>query len=267
MYEDGEYSDDRTPQLDHYPRTYESRTFHGSEVSATSSVVRKPKKPGTVEFERFEMYCRCPLQFAYRYELGLNREEDTDASIRARWAIMHALREVAVGDAAGTAESLERAWINRRLPEASRDPSLWADAVSTYERGLEFIENRVAEGGVFTQSTSDVAGLDVELPWGFTFKTSRGSTFHVLRFSGRGMSDAVRFFRPLLSGMPGSGFRLMQLHTLLPESENEVTPSGAVMKTNVARAALKFLEGDRSPRRGEHCGRCAYLTMCTLLPA
>ncbi len=267
MYEDGEFSDDRAPQLDHYPRTYESRSFQGPAASATSPVVRKPKKPGAVEFERFETYCRCPLQFAYRYELGLNREEDTDVSIRARWAIMHALREVAADDAADAAQGLERAWIDRRLPEESQDPSLWADAVSTYKRGMEFIENRVGEGGVYTQPTSDVAGLDVELPWGFMVKTSRASTFHVLRFSGRGMRDAVRFFRPLLSGMPGSGFRLMQLHTLLPESENEVTPSGAVMKTNVARAALKFLEGDRSPRRGEHCGRCAYLTICPLLPA
>jgi superfamily I DNA/RNA helicase/Zn-dependent peptidase ImmA (M78 family) len=266
MYEDGEFVDDRAPQLEHYPRLYESRSFQGSAAPAKSPAAGKPNKPGAVEFERFEMYCRCPLQFSYRFELGLNREEDTDVAIRARWAIMHALREVAEGDAADATESLERAWIDRRLPEERLDPSLWSDAVSIYKRGLEFIENCVAERGEYTQPFSVVAGLRVELPWGFTVRTSRASTFHVLRFSGRGMRDTIKFFRPLLSGMPGSGFRLMRLHTLLPGGENEVQPSGAVMKTNVARAAMHFIDGDRGPRRGEHCGRCAYLTICPLVP-
>jgi superfamily I DNA/RNA helicase len=269
LYDDDEYGDsDRASQLKHYPPRYLQCRF----TPPTSTSVARPPPPvslpplGPLEFDRFEVYARCPLQFAYRYELKLRREEDTEPALRARWAIMNALREVAQGGEEPPDTHLAASWMQQVLPEPSLDPSLWNDAQVVFNRGLSHIAAFRAASGNYCEPTTTVAGLSIVLPWGFSVAERYQTTFHVLRFSQYGLSETATLLRPALAGMPGQGVRALTLHSLLPENSVNVVPAKAILKTNGAKAAIQYQERNRDARPGRPCARCAFVTICPLTP-
>ncbi len=267
LYEEDEFGDrDRASQLQHYPARYARFRFDATAPAPPAPVARSasPSTSQVVDFEKFEVYARCPLQYAYRYELKLRREEDAEPALRARWAIMKALREVASGAPEGA--HLASGWSEQFLPEPTLDPSLWADAQIVYSRGLALIANLCAEGGIFCEPGATVAGLSITLPWGFSIAEKYQTTFHVMRFSQYGMSDTATLLRPALSGMAGQGTRALTLHSLLPETSLDVIPAKAILKTNGARAAIQYQERNRDPRPGRPCARCAFITICPQIP-
>lgn len=269
LYQDVEFGDKNiAPQLLHYPRQYDQWTFEteGENITNNGADSAFEASDGPVPFDRFQIYARCPLQYWYRYVLGLRSEQDAESALRARWAIMRALKAVAQKEAGTPKNHFIAAWTDNRLPEKDIDPSLWRDAVMVYKRGLELVKKFLAQGATFVEAQTTVAGLDVELPWGFADKGKHLTVFHLIRFSRHGVSDVQTLLRPMLSGMPQPGTKEMTLHNLLSYEEDEVMPSKAVMKTKAAGAAIRFLDGDGRPDKGRHCGRCAYMTICPSRP-
>lgn len=269
LYEDDEFKPkDRAPQLLHHPAKYASFTFQSPEPRApatTAAPVSADVAP-PLDFDRFETYARCPLQYAYRYELQLRREEDAEPALRARWAIMKALGEVARAGKDTPDAYLRTAWAEQMLPEAAFDPSLWAHAYLVYERGLALINAIRQAGGVFTEPQTSIAGLSIALPWGFMVAEKYRTTFHVIRFAEYGLAQTATHLRPALAGMPGLGTRAMTLHALVPPAERPVEPTKAIEKTVGFRAAVRFQQGDRRAAPGRVCTRCAFLTICPLTP-
>jgi len=269
LYEDAEFKPkDRAPQLLHYPPKYASFTFESpAEPPAAAAVAHASLgKALPLDFDRFETYARCPLQYAYRYELQLRREEDTEPAIRARWAIMKALGEIARGGKKAPDTYLQAAWSAQHLPDPALDPLLWAHARLVCDRGISQIKQFRAAGGLFVEPQTGVAGLSIALPWGFNVADKYITTFNVIRFAEYGLSQTATLLRPALAGMPGEGTRGMMLHALVPQAKKPVEPTKAIEKTIGFRAAVRFQEGDRAAMPGRVCARCAFLTICPQTP-
>ena len=180
LYQEEEYGQDEfASQLGYCGGHVKRFQFSDQKQGQSQAPIAKAfDAPTVMSFNRFDRYAMCGLQFWYADVLGLNSEQDIDVSARARWAVMAALKAVA-GSGAPVAGTLEAEWEKGKLPSASEDPSLWKDAGVAYERGLKLIDALVADGGQFAEPTSVVAGLRIQLPWGF-MKTSAYSTrFHL----------------------------------------------------------------------------------------
>lgn len=269
LYEDAEFKPkDRAPQLLHYPTKYLTFTFQSPTVPMNAAAAAHPALGNVplLDFDRFETYARCPLQYAYRYELQLHREEDTEPGIRARWAVMKALGKVAHGGKDAPDTYFRTEWAAQLLPEEMLDPSLWADALLVYGRGVSQVRALQVAGGVFAEPQTTVAGLAIKLPWGFNVAEKYTTTFHMIRFAEYGLSQTATLLRPALAGMPGEGIRNMTLHALVPPVTKAVEPTKAVEKTVGFRAAVRFQDGNRAATPGRVCARCAFLTICPLTP-
>jgi superfamily I DNA/RNA helicase len=270
-------------------RIYQSNDFNGKNIAPqirdASALYREiefsePIKKGkaaasikafqpadTVSFEHFETYAQCALAYWYAQKVGLKSEADLDPALRARLAIMTALKAVASG-AEGAAQShFLRAWEAMRLPSKAEDANLWRDAQLVYERGRALIKSHTKAGGTYSQPKTSVAGLNVELPWGFVRKIDGIVTFTIVRFARFGFSGAQTLLGPMGSELPYKGLKTIELGYVISDKTDAVKASGNVSMTKAYKAASKFLEGDNQPARGRHCGRCAYTTICPSSPS
>jgi hypothetical protein len=267
LYENIEFGTKNRPiQLKSSDATFKKRTYINGEAEAThaETAVVQASVITKVQFEEFESYSRCPLQHHYRYRLGLSREQETDISVRARWAVMDTLRAVAK-DHIPPKSAFAGAWTHYQLPDESADPHLTRDAKIVCRRGLAVISKHP---GTFNESlVSRLNGLDVELPWMVDSDEGGPARLHLIRFSASGSGTTSSLLRPMLLEIEGRRPRPLVLHTLLVEKHIDVKLSQAPEKTSAFKAAPRMLSGDHTPVPGRHCSRCAYLSVCPVVPS
>ena len=269
VYQENEFGDDTlAPQLQHFPRKFKAIPYRGAGIAAAAP----PKSrafvaPRVVNFEQFDTYVLCPLQYWYSQVLGLRTEADIDISVRARWAVMAALKAVASG-VAGTAEAhLSTAWAAQKLPSELEDPSLWRDANQAFARGLHVVTSIIGEGGKFAEPTTIVGGVTVQMPWGFLVQGPYATEFAMMRFARRRVADISTVLKPMVPGLVLSGTKKLTLNHVLSDKVDDVPGGKRLEATKSFKAAVRMLAGDNAPTKGRHCGRCAYMSICPSAPS
>lgn len=247
---------------------YEAFTFGPASTTRSKGNGREPSRafspPSSIGFDEFITYSLCPLQWWYSQELGLRSEDDVGPELRARGALMRALRALAEGEGTAT-ETFKQAWESARLPGKLEDPSLYRDAVATYKVGVAVMKDQLDQGAEFAELTSTVGGLEIRLPWGWLVKGRHISELTLVRFAFR--RDVVKLLRPILTGLAVPGTASMQLRDLATNCQEEVKSSRSVPSTDAFKAAVRFLAGSNAPSPGSHCTRCAFVTICPSAPS
>ncbi|MDR6886457.1 MULTISPECIES: ATP-dependent helicase [Variovorax] len=268
LYQDNKFKNSAAPQLDHYPKKYLSKAYGGSSLT-TAKVATNGAfvAPTVLRFEDFYSYAICSLRYWYSHVLELQSESDIDVSLRARWAVMEALKAFSSGASGSTEEALGAAWMSRKLPTAVEDPSLWADALYALDRGERQVETLRERGGRFDQASATIGELKLQMPWGFRINGTYGGTeYAILRFSRRGISDFKTIMNPVLRGLDLPGPTSMSLHHVLSEKIDQVEGSKAIEMTKAYKAAQRFVTGDNTPVIGHQCARCDFHTICPSAP-
>ncbi len=211
-----------------------------------------------VSYEAFQTYMSCPLQYHYRYELALTAEQEIDVSIRARWAIMDMLLDVAK-DGVAPSTAFQAAWDTHRLPSQTEDPGLRNDAIAAAKRGLVVIQN--LNGTVQEGMVSEVNGLRIELPWMLSDK----GQLHWIRAQ-TGIQYTLSHLRPMMLNINGARRPSAKIYSIITGLHVMDGPSRQIGSTTVYKMAQRFAAGDRSASKGRHCGHCAYLSICANIP-
>lgn len=231
------------------------------QMAAPASLATAVASVSTVSFGAFETYLACPLQYHYRHELSLTAEREIDISIRARWAVMEMLRAHHI-DSTPPQEAMDNAWTLHSLPSEADDPGLRRDAVKAAKRGLKVIKE--LNGSVVDGLVSEIAGLQITLPWLIYVKDTNGHHLHWLR--AQGLGHTLSQFRPLLISIGGQRVANGTVHSLTTETQESAGCSKMPERTAVYKAAASFVSGDREPKKGWACSRCAYLSICNNRP-
>jgi superfamily I DNA/RNA helicase/Zn-dependent peptidase ImmA (M78 family) len=268
IYQSNEFGDDTlAPQLQHFPRKFRPVSFSGPAIKLGSPALSNTfVPPSAVNFEHFDAYVRCSLQYWYSRILGLSREADIDISVRARWAVMNALKATAADVGTAPEAQLQLAWAEQKLPSEFEDPSLWRDASHAFSRGLDLIRSILQSGGKFAEPTSIVGGMTIQMPWGFLIAGPYFTEFAMMRFARRRVSDISTVLKPMVPGLALSGTKKLTLHHVLSDRVDDVPGGKRLEATKSFKAAVRMLAGDNSPTLGRHCGRCAYMTICPSAP-
>ena len=214
-----------------------------------------------ISFSALETYLACPLQYHYRYELSLTAETEVDISIRARWAVMEMLKLHLV-DGVEPKQALDAAWLAQRLPSALDDPGLHHDAIKAANRGMQVI--KALNGKIVEGLVSKVQGLEIALPWMVYVQGANGHHLHWLRPQGLGLTMSQ--FRPMMLSINGQRVPDATVHSLTTESQESNIYSKKPEQTAVFKAATNFVAGERGPKKGWACSRCAYLSICENRP-
>ena len=267
MYEDGDWANRNRPsQLNHSPSTFILTKFIPSTVPPPSAMAAgsSVKQIGILTYEEFEMYTRCPLQYQYRYVMGLKREQEVDIALRAQIAIMGALRDIARSPSTDKMDAFVAAWVSNKLPSEGEDTDLWSDAISTYGRGVDMVQK---SRGRYVEIQTSIAEIAVTFPWMLACADGTRTTYELIRFSAQGAENVVTLLRPMLSGLSAAQLRPITVSSLLSVLVKEATPSARLTSTKAFSAAMRFQSGDRSPIKGHHCKRCAFMTICPSNPS
>lgn len=264
LYYDTQFRGQVAPQLKK-SEPYDRREFAGaSSASCPSYAAPAFKVLAPIPFNEFRTFSDCPLQFWYRNVLGLKRELEYEAGVRAQGAILEVLRKLASGVSAPAEEILAQEWASSHLPTPSEDPNLWTDAQYALGRGMAKVRE-LASKGVFTEATSVVANLQVSLPWGFKVQGRYDTQLHLLLFTRRS-SSVEMVMKPVVNGLEWPGTSRVWLHSVLSDVVDEAEPAKRVESTKGFGAAVGLLEGRNNPNPGRHCGRCSYATICPSAP-
>ena len=269
IYQENEFGDDTlTPQLQHFPRKFSSVRYSGPPVRVvTAASHRAFMPPGVVNFEHFDSYVMCSLQYWYTQVVGLKSEADIDISLRARWAVMSALKAVASSAPGAPDAHLLSAWDGQKLPSDLEDPSLWRDANVAFSQGAGLMRSILEEGGRFAEPTSVVGGVTVRMPWGFVIEGPHSTEFAMMRFARRRVSDMKTVLKPMVPGLNLPGTKKLTLNHVLSERVDDVPGGKKLEATKSFKAAVRLLAGNNQPTKGRHCGRCAYMTICPSAPS
>lgn len=268
IYQESEFGQ-RTlaPQLQHYPRKFIPIQYTCTPEKETDIKSHRTfALSGAVKLENFSNYVMCPLDYWYSQVLGLKNEADVDISLRARWAVMNALKAVASDSSGAVNEYLRSTWAQQKLPSEPEDPSLWRDAKLSYSRGLDHIGLILQEGGQFSEPTAIVGGVTVRMPWGFIIRTSHFIEFAMMRFGRHRISEMKTVLKPIVPGLNEFGTKKLSLRYVLSDKIDDVPSATRLEATKSFKAAVRMLSGDNRPTSGRHCGRCAYLTICPAIP-
>ena len=268
LYQDTKFRNSTVPQLDHYPRKYLSKAYSGPSLNMAKVVMSGAfGAPAALSFEDFYSYAICSLRYWYSHVLELQSESDIDVSIRARWAVMDALKAFSSVTSGSAQLALEASWTTRKLPTAAEDPSLWADALYALDRGERQVKTLWGRGGQFEQASAVIGGLKLQMPWGFRIDGVHGGTeYAILRFSRRGISDFKTIMNPVLRGLGLPGPTSISLHHVLSDKTDQVEGSKAIEMTKAYKAAQRFATGDNTPAVGPQCVRCDFSTICPSSP-
>ncbi|WP_174994502.1 UvrD-helicase domain-containing protein [Burkholderia arboris] len=269
IYQENEFGDDTlAPQLQHFPRKFIPVCYSGSAIRAAAAAPHRAfTPPSVVNFEHFDTYVMCSLQYWYSQVVELRSEADIDISLRARWAVMSALKAVASGMPGAPDAHLLSAWTEQKLPSDLEDPSLWRDANFAFSRGLDLMRLILNEGGRFAEPTSLVGGVTVQMPWGFVIKGPYSTEFAMMRFARRRVSDISTVLKPMVPGLDLPGTKKLTLNHVLSDKVDDVPGGKRLEATKSFKAAVRMLAGDNRPTKGRHCGRCAYMTICPSAPS
>lgn len=268
LYQDSQFKKSFAPQLTHFPRKYRPETYSGATLKRTREVSSRAFVPlAAMPFEDFYTYATCSLRYWYSRVLELHSESDIDISLRARRAVMDALKDFASGVTNDPESVLQDKWADRKLPSRLEDPSLWSDAVYALNRGKAVVESLWSRGGVFRAAATIVGGLTVHMPWGFLIEGAFGSIeYAVVRASRRGISEYATIMKPFPPGLQLSGPASISLHHVLSDRVDQVPGTHYIEMTKSYKAALRFAEGSNSPIVGHHCARCDFMTICPAAP-
>lgn len=214
-----------------------------------------------ISFSALETYLACPLQYHYRYELSLTAEQEIDISIRARWAVMDMLKAHLMENVPAQL-ALDKAWTLHRLPPPADDPGLHLDAMEAANRGLKVF--RGLGGTVVDGLVAELEGLKITLPWMIYVKDSKGHHLHWLR--AQGLGHTLSQFRPLMRSINGQCIANGTVHSLTTGSQSSEACSKMPERTALYQAVSGFMSGDRQPKKGWACGRCAYISICSNRP-
>jgi superfamily I DNA/RNA helicase len=269
IYQEHEFGIDKlAPQLNHYPLKFTAVSYSGSAIKAPVAAPYHAFTPSsTVKFEHFDTYAMCSLRYWYSQVVGLTSEADIDISMRARIAVMSALRSVASGVAGAPDAHLISTWSEQRLPSGPEDPSLWRDANYAFSRGLELTRTMFKNGGRFAEPTAVVGGITVQMPWGFTIKGPYITEFALVRFARRRVSDISTVLKPIVPSLNLPGTKKLTLFHVLSDKSDDVPGAKKIEATKSFKAAVRMLGGDNRPVKGRHCGRCPYMTICPSAPS
>jgi hypothetical protein len=269
LYQENQYGDDNlTPQLQQLPKNFSSQPYNGLPLAKRASSSRKAfTASNEMSFEHFDTYVTCPLQYWYSKVVGLRSEADIDVSIRARWAVMAALKQVASGATGSAQFHLSHAWTEGNLPAEALDPSLWRDATFAFGWGLERMRVILEEGGKFAEPTSVVNGVTLQMPWGFFIKGSSGTEFAMMRFVRRGVSELATVLKPMVPALSTPGYKTMTLNYVLTDKVDNVPGAKKPEMTKSFQATARLFAGDNQPSKGRHCARCGFTTICPSAPA
>jgi superfamily I DNA/RNA helicase/Zn-dependent peptidase ImmA (M78 family) len=236
--------------------------------SSQAQPVTKPPPaftaPDTIALSAFRSFSTCPLQYWYAEVLRLKRETEYESGVRAQWAIMEALKQVAMGSPKPPNEHFEEQWAKSKLLPQHLDPNLWTDAQYAFQRGLGKIAY-LRQHGYYVEATSIVANQIIQLPWGFVVKGKYDTQFHVLLFSRRG-KDLETVLKPVVYGLEVKGNKKLWLHSILSDQVDEAPSAKKPSMTKGYKAAVGLQEGVNAPHTGRHCGRCSYSTICPFAP-
>lgn len=255
-----------TPQFQHYPPKFVPVTYTGTPFRLERRRTSKAfVAPTSVKLEHFDSYAGCSLRYWYSQVLDLKSEAAADVSMRARWAVMSALRDAArLGNL--SPDLLDVVWTAGRLPTATEDPTLWRDASQAYSLGIKLISKLAQRGGRFAEPTSIVGGITIQLPWGFVIASRHSVEFALVRFCRRGVADISTILRPIVAGLSFNGSKTLTLHHVLSDKVDTVLGAKRLELTKSFKAAVKMMDGEVATTRGRHCGRCSYLTICPTSP-
>lgn len=264
MYENGEDSSNRVPQLAQPPAPYKTFRFTGStpeKLSISPPPADADARP--MPFDEFEMYARCPLQHWYRHVLDLPSEQQVDIAIRARWVIMEALKSLAAGHSLDKVTTFAAAWQAHKLPAEADDPQLWKHATEVFEVGVLVIEQ---SQGLYAEPHTQVDGFAIRLPWLLLLdEVGHKPSIEYLRFSGS-IKAASKLWRPILNGLRPDAADELTMYCLLDSQYETFQPSRRISSTRAYVAVQKYRAGDRKPAPGKHCSWCAYSTLCPTRP-
>ncbi|AQT61471.1 UvrD-helicase domain-containing protein [Cellvibrio sp. PSBB023] len=267
LYQDTQFQNSTAPQLNHFPRMYNAYEYTGPTIKRIKTASVGAFLPqNSMAFEDFYSYAMCSLYYWYSRVLGLQSESEIDASWRARWAVMDALKAYASGASSSAEISLQDAWKARKLPTMEEDPPLWNDANYALTRGKVQVASLWKRGGVFTQPSAVIGGITLQMPWGFTIKGSYGIEYVIVRFSRRGISDLTTILKPLVNGLSLPGPVTVSLHHVLSEKVGEVLGAKRIEQTKSYKAAIRLAAGDNTPTVSHHCSRCDMATICPSSP-
>jgi hypothetical protein len=268
LYQDIKFgSQTLAPQLTHYPPKYTSRVYNGAVLKAVKAAgTRTFAVPNTLNFEAFSSYVRCPLSYWYSNVCGLKSEAEIDVSLRARRAILDALKEVASGVSGSPEKSLEAAWSARALPSSTEDPWLWLDVQNALGRGVGIVRAAQKRGGSFYEPSASVGGIVIQMPWGFAINNGHGLEYAMVRFTRRGISDLSTVLKPFVPGLNVAGPKKLTLNYVLSDTVDDIPGAKKIEATKSYGAAVRFLAGDNTPTTGHHCARCDFLTICPSSP-
>jgi CRISPR/Cas system-associated exonuclease Cas4 (RecB family) len=263
MYENGEDPSKSAPQLAQPPTPFKIITFSDSPmVKAAIPTPTVAAASDLMAFDEFETYARCPLQHWYRYVLGLRGEQQKDIAIRARWAIMEALKSFAANPAQTKDSAFTAAWQNHQLPTKSDDAQLWEHANEVFDVGVQVIEQ---SQGSYAEPDTHIDSFKIRLPWLLFVKAGRKSSIEYLLFSGS-LDATSKLWRPMLNGLKPNDADALTMHCLFDRQCKMFKPSGRITNTKAYIAVQKFRAGDREPAAGKHCNWCAYTTFCPTRP-
>ena len=268
LYQDTKFKNSTAPQLNHYSKKFQPKTYTGTTITKAKSVSSGAFAPPTaLTFEDFYSYATCSLRYWYNRVLELQSESDIDTSLRARWAVMNALKAFSSGVKSTPESALEYEWIARKLPSRLEDSTLWRDAIFALRRGQSQVSALQKRGGTFAQASAVIGGLTLQMPWGFRIPEANGCTeYAILRFSRRGISEYTTIIKPLLQGLSLPGPASISLHHVLSDKTDAVPGTRAIEMTKSYKAALRFSTGNNSPAVGHHCARCDFSTICPSAP-
>jgi hypothetical protein len=221
--------------------------------------------PSEISFDHFLGYTTCALQYFYAHVLGVRGEDEVDSSLRARGAIMRALKGVAFESAEPSA-SFSAAWEAAVLPNAQQDAPLWNAANAAYQKGLALIVREIALGAQFDEPIANIGSVTVTLPWGFKTTRTHSTRFSVLRLMRRAGSDTQTLLRPMVAGLKLPGSVSLDIRYVMSDEADAIDPSKRIDATKAYKGAVRLQAGINDPQVGQHCGRCAYLTICPIAP-
>lgn len=269
LYQDKKFGDQTlAQQLVHYPPKFTPELYSGAVLKAAKAATTQAfVAPSELRFEDFDSYVMCPLSYWYSRVLGLKSEADVDVSIRARRAVLDALKAVASGASGSPAASLAVAWTARALPSVLEDPSLWKDVQYSLDRGVALIKSAQARGGCFYEPSATVGGVTVKMPWGFAINGASVLEYAMVRFVRRRVSDLSTVLKPLVPGLNVSGPKKMTMNYVLSDRVDDIPGAKRIDATKSYGAAIRLLAGDNSPTVGSHCARCDFSTICPSSPS
>ena len=264
MYQNGDDTRKHAPQLRYPSVPIRALSFNGAPSTPTEQTsIARPPRTEPMPFDEFETFVRCPLQHWYRFELELAGEQQVSIALKARWAVMASLKTLAQNPGSSPKQAFITEWESRKLSSHADDPELWTHAAAVFRDGVTIIK---ASTGAFAEANTSIGGLAIRLNWMLIDASTGKPKLDLIRFPGGDLTRASQLLRPMLNDLQPEKATSLTIHSLLGAKNESFAPSGVIEMTTAFAAVGWFVAGNREPKVGMHCMRCAYATFCPTQP-